>query len=240
MAVYKLHLRTASTIEPDDIGVDFRDLHHAYLEACKAIPDLARDMLVEGQDPLACSLLICDEADRQLIEVLFSEVLSPAKWRLPHPAKVSHGLTRSSLDRDNAALSGFRRTFADANVGCVLLTPDLRVVEMNQFGARHGHVDSEVIRGSSILDIFDLSETSKPHYERFMRFAQIGLFSEISDLPYLMLNDEGETIKGWWSARTWPIYDDDQRLAGIAEWAEPSATPLNHGSTEVRLARLRL
>lgn len=29
----------------------------------------------------------------------------------------------------------------------------------------------------------------------------------------------------WWNARTWPIFDDDNYILGIAEWAEPRMRP---------------
>lgn len=55
MPIFKTHLRRPSGIEPDELGIEFRDLHHAYLEVCKAIPDTAREMLIGGQDPMGCS-----------------------------------------------------------------------------------------------------------------------------------------------------------------------------------------
>ena len=138
--------------------------------------------------------------------------------------------------RDDLALNSFRRMFSSLNVGCVLMTPELHVIEMNEFGARHSHVEMEAIRGSSILDIFDLSAQPKEDFARFMALAQGGAVSEIVDMPYLMLDGGGSTVDGWWNARTWPIFDDDDNLLGLVEWAEPFTSPSNGGKTLLRIA----
>ena len=88
MPQFKLHFLFRQDVEPDDIGVEFRDLHHAYLEVCKAIPDIARDLLAEGRDPLACTYIICDEDGRPLMDVPFEDVLSPAELHLRRAASI--------------------------------------------------------------------------------------------------------------------------------------------------------
>ena len=112
------------------------------------------------------------------------------------------------------------------------------VVEMTEFGARHSHVDQEAIRGVPIFDIFaDLRGEPKVNFDRFMSLAQTGATSVVTDLPYLVLGDDGKTANGWWNARTWPIVDDDQALLGFVEWAEPHTAPTHGGKTQVRLGR---
>lgn len=237
MPVFQLHLRRGGAIEADDAGMEFSDLHHAYLEACRAIPDIARETLAAGRDPMACAFVICDAGGRRLLEVRFDEILSPAQWRLRRARRRPHGAGRSARVRDDLALSGFRRMFSSVNVGCVLMTPELLVVEMNEFGARNSHVDPEAIRGTSILDIFTgLDGEPKRQFTQFMRLAQAGATSEVVDLPYLVLDAAGATANGWWNARTWPIFDDDDRLLGLVEWAEPFTRPTAGGSTLVRVA----
>lgn len=237
MPLFQLHLRRSATIEPDDAGMEFRDLHHAYLEVCRAIPDTARDMLAAGCDPMACAFIICDAGGRRLLEVRFDEILSPAEWRLRRARRGPHSGFRSSRARDDLALSSFRRMFSSLDVGCVLMTPDLLVTEMNDFGARHSHVDPEAIRGTSILDIFtDLTGEPKRQFTQFMKIAQAGATSEVIDLPYYVLDADGKTANGWWNARTWPIFDDDDNLLGLVEWAEPFTRPTGGGSTLVRLS----
>lgn len=236
MPIFQFHLRQRTMIEPDEAGLECRDLHDAYLKACNAIPDMARDLLIKGQDPLECSYILCDHTGARLMEILFAELLSPTEWRLRRARRRPHDLPRSSAARDDLALSSFRRMFANVNVGCVLLTPDLQVREINEFGARHSHVDPEAIRDTSILDVFDLSGEPKDNFGKFWSLAQLGAVSELIDMPYLVLDAEGQTANGWWNARVWPIFDDDERLLGLVEWAEPFTSPSAGGETVVRIA----
>lgn len=129
--------------------------------------------------------------------------------------------------------------FDGAQAGCVLLTPEMHVVDMNAFGARHSHVDVEAIRGVPIYDIFsELRGEPKANFDKFMQLAQAGAASEVTNLPYLVLDEDGQTSNGWWNARTWPIFDDDGRLLGFVEWAEPHTKPTTQsGKTLVRVTK---
>ncbi|MHB2211673.1 DUF6894 family protein [Methylobacterium sp. CM6257] len=75
MPHFYFHLRTPAGLERDAFGLDRPSLEAAYLEACRTIPDLCVDLLHEGIAPLACSFLICDAADAELLEVPFGERL---------------------------------------------------------------------------------------------------------------------------------------------------------------------
>lgn len=68
-----------------------------------------------------------------------------------------------------------------------------------------------------------------------MSLAQAGVVSRVVDLPYLVLDEHGQTMHGFWNARTWPIFDDDQRLLGFVEWAEPHTKPTRNGKTLVEV-----
>lgn len=236
MPVFHLHLRRRKVVEPNDLGIEFRDVHHAYLEVCKTIPVTAQELLIEGQDPMGCAYIICDKHGRRLMEVPFEDVLSPTEWRIRRARCGPYSGVRSDRVRDDLALSSFRRMFANVHVGCVLLTPELQVKEMNAFGARHSHVDPEAIRDTSILNVFDLNGTPKANFAKFWSLSQRGAASELIDMPYLVLDDMGATANGWWNARTWPIFDDDDHLLGLVEWAEPYTKPTIGGSTLVRIA----
>ena len=76
------------------------------------------------------------------------------------------------------------------------MTPELQVVEMNEFGARHSHVDQEALRDTSILSIFDLTGKPKEDFTKFVTLAQAGAVSEIVNMPYLMLDEVGATVNG--------------------------------------------
>ncbi|AWN46403.1 hypothetical protein DK419_08805 [Methylobacterium terrae] len=218
--------------------IEFADLHHAYLAVCASIPGIAQELLIERKDPLAASCVIADDKGRNLMTVPFTDVLSPSEWRPTKARRRPHGWPRSARSRDDLALASFRRMFGPVDAGCVLMTPEMHIVEMNRFGARHSHVDPEAIRGRSIYGIFaDLHGAPKANFTKFMSLAQAGAASQITDLPYLVLDAEGQTTNGWWNARTWPIFDDDENLLGFVEWAEPFTAPTRGGRTKVTVAQ---
>lgn len=236
--MFYFHFDDGRETFPSDLGLEFADLEQAYLEVCAAIPAMARDLLIRRQDPLAASFAIADAGGRTLMTVPFTDVLSPSEWRPTKTRRRPHGGPRSARTRDELALSSFRRMFGSVHAGCVLMTPDMHIVEMNDFGARHSHVDAEAIRGQSIFDVFaGLHGQPKTDFDQFMSLAQAGIGSEVIDLPYLVLDAEGQTANGWWNARTWPIFDDDGRIIGFVEWAEPHTAATQGGKTVVRLSR---
>lgn len=240
MPTFYFHFHDGRRLFPNDLGVEYADLEQAFLGACAAIPGMAGDLLVKRQDPLAASYTIADGKGRVLMTVPFQEVLSPSDWRLAKARRRPHGGPRSARTRDEMALASFRRMFSAANAGCVLMTPEMHIVEMNEFGARHSHVDAEAIRGQSIYGIFaDLHGEPKANFDRFMSLAQAGAASQVTNLPYLVLDEEGRTTNGFWNARTWPIFDDDDRLLGFVEWAEPHTKPTWGGKTKVEITQRR-
>lgn len=238
MPTFYLHFSDGRQTFLSDLGTECDSLEEAYLEVCGSIPEMAHDLLIARKDPLAASFTIADSRGRIVMTVPFTDVLSPSEWRLAQARRRPHGGVRSTRARDDLALTSFRRMFSGVNAGCVLLTPDMHVVEMNDFGARHSHVDADAIRGQPIFEIFsDLHGAPKASFDKFMSLAQSGVVSEVIDLPYLVLDGEGRTTDGWWNARTWPIFDDDDHLLGFAEWAEPCTTPTRGGKTEVRISK---
>lgn len=237
MPTFFVHFNDGRQTFPSELGLEFDSLEQAYLSAHASIPDMARDLLIKRQDPFVASFIIADTKGRYLMTVPFTEVLSPAEWRLAQARRRPHGGPRSTSARDDLALTNFRRMFSSVNAGCVLMTPEMQVVEMNAFGARHSHVDAEAIRGVPIFDIFhDLRGEPKSNFDAFMSLAQAGVASEVIDLPYLVQDADGHTTNGWWTAKTWPIFDDDRNLIGFVEWAEPSVEPLAGGKTRVRVS----
>ncbi|WP_206240085.1 DUF6894 family protein [Novosphingobium terrae] len=236
MPVFKLRLNRPGATQRNDPDMDFHDLHHAYIEVCKAIPGMACDLLAAGDDPMVCTYVIYDSKGRHLMDVPFVDILSPSEWRLRRATRKPHSGVRSAQVRDDLAAGSFRRMFSAVNVGCVLLTPELQVKEINDFGARHSHVDAEAIRDTSILDVFDLHGKPKENFAKFWALSQRGATAELIDMPYLVLDEAGQTVNGWWNARVWPIFDDDERLLGLVEWAEPFTRPSAKGNTLVRIS----
>ena len=82
MPIFHLHFCDGRQTFPSDVGIEFPDLEKAYLQVCVAIPDIARDLLLKRQDPLGASYIITDGAGRFLMTVPFTDVLSPAEWRI--------------------------------------------------------------------------------------------------------------------------------------------------------------
>ena len=94
MPHFYFHLRTPAGWERDQDGLDFTGLEAAYLDACRAIPDMAADLVRRKHDPLPYGFEIADEAGQLLMEVPFSEVLAsghkprqPVRPALPQKAQ---------------------------------------------------------------------------------------------------------------------------------------------------------
>lgn len=66
--------------------------------------------------------------------------------------------------------------------------------------------------------------------------SQCVVVSELIDMPYLVLDDRGRTAKDWWRARTWPLFNDNDLLIDLVEWAEPFTTPTAGADTPVRIS----
>ena len=52
MPTFRCDLARRATVEPDEMGMECADLHQSYLQVCAAIPDIARDLLIAGEDPM--------------------------------------------------------------------------------------------------------------------------------------------------------------------------------------------
>lgn len=74
MPAFYFHLRTPIGLEIDDKGLDLADFEHAYLEAYRAVPTVAADLVLENCNPYRCAFVIADAAGRTLDELPFAEV----------------------------------------------------------------------------------------------------------------------------------------------------------------------
>jgi len=75
MPHFYFHLRTPAGWERDQDGLDFIGLEAAYLDACRAIPDMSAALVKQKRDPLRYGFEIADAAGQFLMEVPFSEML---------------------------------------------------------------------------------------------------------------------------------------------------------------------
>ncbi|MGH6827923.1 MAG: DUF6894 family protein [Rhizomicrobium sp.] len=80
---FYFHLQTPSGLEPADFAVWCEGPEEAFVEACRAIPDIAAEMLRDGQDPLACQFLIHNGKGEEMFTVRFAELIreTPAHAR---------------------------------------------------------------------------------------------------------------------------------------------------------------
>lgn len=85
MPRFLIHFRSPDRVSLDQVGLEFPDLHAAYLDVYAAIPDKARSLLLEGQDPMLCSYLICDASGASLMIVPFTEILAKTPPEEPVP-----------------------------------------------------------------------------------------------------------------------------------------------------------
>lgn len=60
MPLFYLHFHDGRETVPDEFCIEYGSLEQAYLGACKAIPGIAKDLLIDRQNPLAASYTIAD------------------------------------------------------------------------------------------------------------------------------------------------------------------------------------
>ena len=75
MPLFFFDLRSRGGIEPDDTGLEFPSAEIAYMEACRAIPDLTAELARAGGSPRGYAFEVTDEAVRVLWRIPFSEIL---------------------------------------------------------------------------------------------------------------------------------------------------------------------
>ena len=54
MRDFYFHLQTAQGLQPSLVTITCEGPEVAFMEACRVIPDIAADMLRNGDDPMAC------------------------------------------------------------------------------------------------------------------------------------------------------------------------------------------
>src|SRR5215475_13846133 len=77
MPRFFFNLSSQGNFSPDETGTEFSSLEAAYFDTCDAILDMAIEKLRARQNPAEDVFEIGDEQGNVLMEVPFSEVLSP-------------------------------------------------------------------------------------------------------------------------------------------------------------------
>ena len=83
MCDFFFHLETSRGLHPAKAMIRCEGPEDAFVEACRAIPAVAADMLRDGFDPMACSFIIRNARGEEMFTVPFSELIRkvPAKAR---------------------------------------------------------------------------------------------------------------------------------------------------------------
>lgn len=80
---FYFHLQTPEGLEPAEFAVWCEGPEEAFVEACRAIPDIAAEMLRDGRDPMDCQFLIHNGQGDEMFIVPFAELIrkTPARAR---------------------------------------------------------------------------------------------------------------------------------------------------------------
>uniref|UniRef100_UPI003013BEFA DUF6894 family protein n=1 Tax=Methylobacterium nigriterrae TaxID=3127512 RepID=UPI003013BEFA len=81
MPRFFFHLRTPDGLQWNEDGLQLVNLETAYLDACRAIPAMAAELIGRGQLPMRYAFEITDADGQLLMEVPFSEVLDKSRKR---------------------------------------------------------------------------------------------------------------------------------------------------------------
>ena len=128
----------------DPLGLECADVHDAYLEACRAIPDLAADFIARGRDPADLMIEIAPQDGPVVMEVPFDEVLNLRSGRS------SRLILPRSRRATVAAAQKYRTAFTDAPFGVVIVTPDLEHVSVNRAVTEITGETDETTQGLSV------------------------------------------------------------------------------------------
>lgn len=76
MAQFYFHLCGPGGVSRDELGLELPDANHAYLEAYRAVKDMAREVAARGEDPRTYGFHIVDDEGRLLFDLPFVESLN--------------------------------------------------------------------------------------------------------------------------------------------------------------------
>ncbi|HWC62153.1 MAG TPA: hypothetical protein VG501_00925 [Rhizomicrobium sp.] len=83
MRRFFIHLEVGGALQSDGVGILCEAPELAYLQACRAIPDVAAEMLRHRQDPMDCRFVIENEKGEEMFVVPFDEVIREQPHKLP-------------------------------------------------------------------------------------------------------------------------------------------------------------
>ena len=93
MSYFFFHLRGPNGLSRDELGLDLPDVETAYLEADRAVTDMARELQAKRLNPRSYAFEITNAADEPVLELPFWETLDRVARRrgvhLPNSMKLA-------------------------------------------------------------------------------------------------------------------------------------------------------
>lgn len=234
MPLFHLRFRSRRGARSDGAGMAFAGLEEAYLHVCATIPDAAQQLLIDGEDPLACAFDIADTSGRTLMEVPFTEVLSRDAWRrMRPPSRPAEGV-RSQRARNQMARDLFAQTLNESPMPHALVSLDFELLSLNAAGFAMTGESAERVLGQRVFDSFEgYQGPMSSKLEAFYSLAVQGVKSRVTNLSYRLQTATGPDVTFWSSAMAWPVLDDDGRVLAVVNCAVASATPWADGKCVV-------
>jgi PAS domain-containing protein len=215
MPKYFFHLRIGASLELDENGLELPDSYQAYLEACRAMPRLAEEMLARGRDPLQCRFEIADAHDQRLFEIPFAELALELNSSALGPNFVSPQSRRRKAERI------FRSAFAQAHFPCLVLTPDFVIAGANDPYAAATGVAQEAMMGRNLFEVFpdnpnDPAADGVRNLTASLKRVRALTRHDVMKLQRYDLRDKnGVWQEKYWHPANWPIVDDDGSILAL-------------------------
>lgn len=234
MPQFQVNFRNGVGQRTDSSRIAFVDLDNAYLHVCATIPDAAQELLLKGDDPLACAFEIADATGRTLMDVPFSEVLARRHWnRERAPWRPAEGV-RSNRARNDLARDIFARTLGDSPIAHSLVGLDFELLNLNRAALAMTDESPERVLGKPIYECFEgYQGAMSRQLEAYFGLAVRGLKSRVSNLAYDRPSGAMSALQFWCEALAWPILDDDGRVLAVVSCAVASPRPWADGRCAV-------
>jgi PAS domain-containing protein len=225
MPRYFFHLRIGAVLETDDIGLELPDSYQAYLEACRALPLRAEEMLTQGRDPLHCRFEIADEHHRRLFEIPFAELALELRHSALAPNFISAQTRRAKAERI------FHSAFAQAHFPCMVMTPDFIIVGANDPYAALTGVAQEAMTGLPVFEVFP-DNPNDPNADgvrtmtaSFKRVRTLTRHDVMKTLRFDIRDKDGVWQERYWQPANWPIVDDDGSVLALVHQTRQAPPP---------------
>jgi len=222
-------LRIGASLELDENGLELPDSYQAYLEACRAMPRLAEEMLARGRDPLQCRFEIADAHDQRLFEIPFAELALELNSSALGPNFVSPQSRRRKAERI------FRSAFGQAHIPCLVLTPDFVIAGANDPYAAATGVTQEAMTGRNLFEVFpdnpnDPAADGVKNLTASLKRVRALTRHDVMKLQRYDLRDKnGVWQEKYWHPANWPIVDDDGSILALIH--QVTAVPMPASTT---------